>query len=368
MNGVNNYYDSFYDLARGTDTNIRKVSQGQNGYNVANEGDTSAFKTDDTMGKDQFLNLLVAQLRYQDPMNPPENTEFVAQLAQFSQLEFTQNSTQAISRLAGNMQAFMDMQSLQAQSITNASATPLLGKEVRVMETAFDHRGLTEREFNIYLSEGNRYGVVLIKDADGKIVAEIDVAAESSKGGEVKVKWDGTDSKTGDKVLGGKYTIEVLDYSGSKTAGYAYQDGIVSGVSFSAAGAGLTINDVLYGLGYLIHVEKDDSEDLVSKQVYMESVSKRGLSLEFVPEKFKTADLCMVAVLENGAALAFVPESVMTEEICLAAVKNNGNVLKHVPEKFKTLEVCLAAVKDTSYAIDFVPENLREEVQKLLAA
>ena len=39
------------------------------------------------MGKDAFLKLLVAQLRYQDPMNPAEGAEFIAQTAQFTQVE-----------------------------------------------------------------------------------------------------------------------------------------------------------------------------------------------------------------------------------------------------------------------------------------
>ncbi len=43
------------------------------------------------LGKDEFLNLLVTQLRYQDPLNPQDDTQFIAQMAQFSALEQMQN-------------------------------------------------------------------------------------------------------------------------------------------------------------------------------------------------------------------------------------------------------------------------------------
>ena len=64
---------------------------------------TSAIKRD-AMGKDAFMNLLVTQLQHQDPTQPQDNTEFVAQLAQFSSLEQLtqiQQTLQAISTVLG---------------------------------------------------------------------------------------------------------------------------------------------------------------------------------------------------------------------------------------------------------------------------
>lgn len=54
------------------------------------------------LGKDAFLKLLVTQMKYQDPLNPSSNTEYIAQLATFSQLEQMQN----LGTTASNSQAF----------------------------------------------------------------------------------------------------------------------------------------------------------------------------------------------------------------------------------------------------------------------
>ncbi|MDE6232631.1 MAG: hypothetical protein K2M60_04710 [Lachnospiraceae bacterium] len=66
-------------------------------------------KPGDSLDKQAFLQLLVAQMQYQDPLEPMDNTEYVSQLAQFSALEA--------------------MQSVE-QTLTNQNAFNLVGKHV----------------------------------------------------------------------------------------------------------------------------------------------------------------------------------------------------------------------------------------------
>jgi flagellar basal-body rod modification protein FlgD len=61
-------------------------------------------KTDNgSMGKDQFLKLFVAQLQHQDPMNPMNDSEFMAQMASFSTLEQVTNLAAANQQMAASM-------------------------------------------------------------------------------------------------------------------------------------------------------------------------------------------------------------------------------------------------------------------------
>ena len=61
-------------------------------------------KTDD-IGKDAFLSLLVTQLQNQDPLEPQDNSEFLAQLAQFTSLESLQQIKDDMAALRGLVEA-----------------------------------------------------------------------------------------------------------------------------------------------------------------------------------------------------------------------------------------------------------------------
>lgn len=71
----------------------------QNDYN--NSFYTSDRKPKNQLGKNEFLKILVAQLRNQDPLNPLEDKDFIAQMAQFSMLEQIQNMNSELSSMKG---------------------------------------------------------------------------------------------------------------------------------------------------------------------------------------------------------------------------------------------------------------------------
>ena len=72
-----------------------------------------------TLGQDEFLLLLVVQMRNQDPLKPVSDTEFIAQMAQFSNLEQTKEMSGDIAKLR--------------QSSAFNQATALMGKQVRLL-------------------------------------------------------------------------------------------------------------------------------------------------------------------------------------------------------------------------------------------
>ncbi|MBA3035181.1 MAG: flagellar hook capping protein [Desulfobacterium sp.] len=67
------------------------------------EDSLESTKAKKEMGKDEFLSLLVTQLKYQDPLNPMQSQEFSAQLAQFSSLEQLTNMNSTLSGIQGSI-------------------------------------------------------------------------------------------------------------------------------------------------------------------------------------------------------------------------------------------------------------------------
>ena len=106
----------------------------------------------------------------------------------------------------------------------------------------------------------------------------------------------------------------------------------------------------------------DNPENNVEYQKYLEKVKLNGgWNLEYVPEEFKTRDMCEVAVANFGLALKYVPEKLITPELCEVAVNDGNWTLEYVPEKFKTQELCELAIEKNGYQLAYVPEHFKTE-------
>ncbi|MCA9265639.1 MAG: hypothetical protein KDA60_17380 [Planctomycetales bacterium] len=86
-----------------------------------------------SQGRDEFLRLLTAQLKHQDPLDPVPQHEFLAQLAQFSTLEGIENTNQTMAELNNNFESLLQLERVN-------QGADVIGKHV----TFYNEDGLQE--------------------------------------------------------------------------------------------------------------------------------------------------------------------------------------------------------------------------------
>ena len=147
----------------------------------------------DEMGQTAFLTLFTTQLKNQNPLDPMDNTAFVSQLAQFSQLEAT-------TKMSGSMESLV--KSLSTSQISGASA--LIGKTVGVSDGKAVYDGAAVNGF-VDLPNDVDSLTLKVYNSAGQLVRTGEVGAQ--KKGEFAFSWDGKDDK-GNPQTNGSYRIE----------------------------------------------------------------------------------------------------------------------------------------------------------------
>lgn len=151
------------------------------------------------MDKNSFLMLLVTQFKYQDPLNPMEDKEFVAQLAQFNALEQSMQTNENLESLI----------SLQGQQITIGAAN-YIGREVAARGYGVSVSDGTVSKIEFATAEDMVSGYANILNGN-TVVATVDLGRLAA-GTISEVPWDGTLS-TGARAADGVYTVSIIAYN-----------------------------------------------------------------------------------------------------------------------------------------------------------
>jgi flagellar basal-body rod modification protein FlgD len=194
------------------------------------------------LGQDAFMQLLVTQLRHQDPLNPMDSTQFTAQLAQFASLEQLSKANTSLGNLL-----------IAQMSSTNLAATSLVGKTVKAAGDSVSVKEGKPSPISYTLPQDAASVVLQIYDANGAPIRTITKGAQSA--GDQQVIWDGKDDQ-GKSVPDGTYTVKAsaTDANGKAVGVTVYQTGTVTGVKYEGGVAYLLIGEQKVQMGQVLQV------------------------------------------------------------------------------------------------------------------
>lgn len=187
-------------MATNFDTALNNLGIGRTGQsgNTANASSGSP-----TLGQDDFLRLMTAQMQNQDPFNPVDNTQMVAQMAQFSSLA-------GITEMSSTLKAI-------AEKLGGVSASDALSYVGRAV--------LVEGEQNYPLTDGTVAGAIELDDPATDVTVTITgpngavlktVSLGPREAGIIDYEWDGT-TNSGEPAGDGPFKVEVAAVNGDQS-------------------------------------------------------------------------------------------------------------------------------------------------------
>ena len=209
---------------------------------VTVDSGTSQTSEDNTLAKDDFLNLLITQLQNQDPLSPMDSTEFSAQLAQFSSLE-------QLSNVNENLETLL----LYQGSLNNSQAVSFIGKTITASgDSSLITDGIPDN-IHFELAGDASDTFVTIYDAAGNFVASKEYG--SLNAGSHSLSWDGTDH-AGNKLPDGVYYFEVMavDVNNEMVDATTFTTGKVTGVTYKEGTTYLMSGDQKIPLGNVVEI------------------------------------------------------------------------------------------------------------------
>jgi flagellar basal-body rod modification protein FlgD len=182
-------------------------SIGLTGYGTSSASGTAsatvAKGSKDELGQSDFLNLMITQLANQDPTNPVQNEDFVAQMAQFSTLTGVQELNSSFATLSQTL--------LQGQTL---EAAALVGRDVLIASSTTELSEGQGASGAVDLTASATGVTVDIQDESGQLVRSLDLGAQSA--GLIDFEWDGL-LEDGSAAPSGTYSFSINAYRDGET-------------------------------------------------------------------------------------------------------------------------------------------------------
>ena len=186
------------------------------------------------LGKNEFLELLVAQMNNQNPLEPQENGEFIGQLAQFSTVEGVEKLNSSMETI---LSGYQSSQALQASSLVGRKV--IVPADKAVVDTSETFKA------SLVLPTSSSNVFVNVYDSTGASVGRVNMGAQEA--GNISFMWDGKDS-SGKVLPPGTYRFEAqATYQGETKGLYALLPANVDSVTLGQNGGELMLN--LAGVG-----------------------------------------------------------------------------------------------------------------------
>jgi flagellar basal-body rod modification protein FlgD len=200
--------------------------------------------------KDEFLKLFMAQLQNQDPLQPKDGSDMVAQLAQFSSVEQAQQMNAQLSALTAT-----------ESSTANASLSSLVGRQCSATVGDVNVEDSSKiPPINVSSPSAINNASIVIKDANGKEIRRIAIPATGGN-----VPWDGKDAN-GALVPPGAYNVSVDSGTSTSTVNAVWQDR-VSSVELGTTGSRLKMDGITISPSSITSIGATTTTDTITTAI-----------------------------------------------------------------------------------------------------
>ena len=192
------------------------------------------------LGQQEFLHLLVTQMRNQDPMNPLDGTEFASQLAQF-------NSVEQLIGVNDELKKLKESHELMSVSMINSMATSLTGKHVKALsnQVSLSESGASPIQFRLN-NTADKVEIIVRNASGGEVRKE---TLNGMPSGNNHWQWDGLNNE-GVRMSDGEYTVEIkASNDGDAVNTLVFTEGIAQKVQFRDNGVYLMVNNIYVPIG-----------------------------------------------------------------------------------------------------------------------